>query len=177
MLVVKLLRVLWAVRHFYLVNHKKCSRRKFLTNNYMEDFEYYGLFLTEGSKTKLKEWLWLHGYDFNNDIIKGILPENWYLNHCTLIHKRQLVRANWEYVEILNKHIGQSYIIKVVGIGYNNKALAFKVNLSPLYSINTNPHITICTFNGGKPVDSNMITEWKDIESIFIETKLKMKKE
>lgn len=34
------------------------------------------------------------------------------------------------------------------------------------------PHITICTFNGGKPVDSNNITEWKDIEPIIIETKL-----
>lgn len=26
----------------------------------MKSFEYYGLFLTEESKTKLKEWLWLH---------------------------------------------------------------------------------------------------------------------
>ena len=34
------------------------------------------------------------------------------------------------------------------------------------------PHITICTFNGGKPVDSNNITEWKDIEPIIVETKL-----
>lgn len=42
----------------------------------MKDFEYYGLFLTEESKTKLKKWLWLHDYDFNNDIIKGVLPKN-----------------------------------------------------------------------------------------------------
>lgn len=42
----------------------------------MKDFEYYGLFLTEESKTKLKEWLWMNDYDFNNDIIKGTLPEN-----------------------------------------------------------------------------------------------------
>ena len=67
----------------------------------MKNFEYYGLFLTEESKTKLKEWLWMNDYDFNNDII----------NLCA----------------------------------------------------NKIPHITICTFNGGKPVDSNNITEWKDI--------------
>lgn len=30
------------------------ARSKFLTNNYMKDFEYYGLFLTEESKAELK---------------------------------------------------------------------------------------------------------------------------
>ena len=172
MLVVKLLRVLGAVRHFYLVNHKKCSRRKFLINNYMEDFEYYGLFLTEESKTKLKEWLWLHGYDFNNDIIKGILPENWHLDHCTLLHKSQLVWDNSNFHDFLSQIVGEKFRIRVNGIGISDKALAFRVEIFPLKSANIIPHITICTFNGGKPVDSNNITEWKDIESIFIETKL-----
>ena len=50
--------------------------------------------------------------------------------------------------------------------------MVFKVNIFPLVSVNKTPHITICTFNGGKPVDSNNITEWKDIEPIIIETKL-----
>lgn len=30
---------------------------KFLINNYMKDFGYYGLFPTEGSKAELKTWL------------------------------------------------------------------------------------------------------------------------
>lgn len=34
------------------------------------------------------------------------------------------------------------------------------------------PHITICTFRGGMPKDSNNITEWKDIEPITVEVKL-----
>lgn len=179
MLVVKLLRVLWAVRHFYLVNHKKCSRRKFLINNYMEDFEYYGLFLTEGSKTKLKEWLWLHGYDFNNDIIKGLLPNNWYLDHCTLLHRSQrtsnsLLEETLGTTLVLHGNLNQP--LEINGIGVSDKALAFRCNIPENLCANKVPHITICTFNGGKPVDSNMITEWKDIESIFIETKLKMKK-
>ena len=50
--------------------------------------------------------------------------------------------------------------------------MAFKVNIFPLVSVNKIPHITICTFNDGKPVDSNMITEWKDIEPITVEVKL-----
>lgn len=29
----------------------------------MEKFEYIGLFLTEESKTKLKEWLWMNDYE------------------------------------------------------------------------------------------------------------------
>lgn len=29
----------------------------------MKNFEYYGLFLTEESKTKLKAWLWENDYD------------------------------------------------------------------------------------------------------------------
>ena len=36
------------------------------------------------------------------------------------------------------------------------------------------PHITICTFNGGKPVDSNNIVRWYYLdEPIEIETTLK----
>lgn len=33
------------------------ARSKFLINNYMKDFKYYGLFLTEESKAELKTWL------------------------------------------------------------------------------------------------------------------------
>lgn len=32
-------------------------KKEILINYYMKNFEYYGLFLTEESKTKLKAWL------------------------------------------------------------------------------------------------------------------------
>lgn len=35
------------------------------------------------------------------------------------------------------------------------------------------PHITICTFRGGVPEDSNDITEWKDIKPIIVKGVLK----
>ena len=43
----------------------------------MKSFEYYGLFLTEESKTKLKEWLWLHKTGDTNaeDVLDNCLIE------------------------------------------------------------------------------------------------------
>lgn len=68
-------------------------------------------------------------------------------------------------------------------IGISDKAMAFKVSLQDsefdmcsltLLCANKIPHITICTFNGGKPVNSNNITKWYDLnEPISIETILK----
>lgn len=54
----------------------------------------------------------------------------------------------------------------------NSSVIAVRCNIPENLCANKIPHITICTFNGGKPVDSNNITEWKDIEPIIIETKL-----
>jgi hypothetical protein len=62
--------------------------------------------------------------------------------------------------------------LEINGIGVSDKAMAFRCNIPENLCANKIPHITICTFNGGKPVDSNNITEWKDIEPIIIETKL-----
>lgn len=142
----------------------------------MKDFEYYGLFLPEESKTKLKAWLWEHNYDFNNDIIKGALPCNWYLDHCTLLHKSQVLthpqlRDTLEVaLEYCNNTKGT---LEINGIGVSDKAMAFRVNLSKELCANKIPHVTICTFNSGKPVDSNNITEWNDIELIRVKVKLK----
>jgi hypothetical protein len=139
----------------------------------MENSEYMGLFLTEESKAKLKEWLWLNGYDFNNDIMKGALPENWYLDHCTLLHWSQ--KDYYTEKEILESNSGKMCAITVDGIGISDKAMAFRIDkeLMGIPCANNIPHITICTFNGGKPADSNDITEWKDIEPILVETKLR----
>lgn len=141
----------------------------------MKNFEYYGLFLTEESKAKLKEWLWMNDYDFNNDLIKGTLPENWYLDHCTLLHRSQRGEDTYpveEYIEFRLSVQVKNMNLEIDGIGMSDKAMAFRCNLSEELCANKVPHITICTFNGGKPVDSNNITEWKDIEPIIVETKL-----
>lgn len=137
----------------------------------MESFEYYGLFLTEGSKTKLKQWLWINDYDFNNDLIKGVLPKNWYLDHCTVLHVPQ---SNYIKEAILEDRIGERHLLTINGIGVSDKAMAFRIDRGLLHvpCSNNIPHITICTFNGGKPVDSNNITEWENIRPIIVEAKL-----
>lgn len=50
----------------------------------MKNFEYYGLFLTEESKAKLKAWLINSNYQ--SEILKS---EKEYLDHCTMLHKSQ----------------------------------------------------------------------------------------
>jgi hypothetical protein len=47
---------------------------KFLINNYMKDFEYYGLFLTEESKAELKTWLINSNYQLEILNSVGTLP-------------------------------------------------------------------------------------------------------
>ena len=138
----------------------------------MENFEYIGLFLTEESKAELKKWFdW---YDFDNNILESC-PEKWHLDHCTLLHRSQRGEDNYlieEYLEFMLSVQVKNMCLEIDGIGVSDKALAFRCNLSEELCASKIPHITICTFNGGKPVDSNNITEWKDIEPIIIETKL-----
>lgn len=142
------------------------ARSKFLINNYMKDFKYYGLFLTEESKAELKTWLINSNYQ--PEILKS---EKEYLDHCTLLHVSQ---SDYIKEATFEDRLGERYSIIIDGIGASDKSLAFRVAGGSMCIVCANkiPHITICTFNGGKPVDSNNITEWKDIEPIIIETKL-----
>ena len=61
------------------------ARSKFLINNYMKDFKYYGLFLTEESKAELKTWLINSNYQ--PEILKS---EKEYLDHCTLLQWKDI---------------------------------------------------------------------------------------
>lgn len=99
----------------------------------------------------------------------------WYLDHCILLHKSQrtshfLLEDTLSTALIMYGSIIES--IKIDGIGISDKAMAFRVVYPSNLCANKIPHITICTSNGGKPVDSNYITEWKDIEPITVEVKL-----
>lgn len=136
----------------------------------MKNFEYYGLFLTEGSKAKLKAWLINSNYQL--EILKS---EKEYLDHCTLLHWSQrtsnfLLEDTLGTALVLHGNLNQP--IEINGIGVSDKVMAFRCNIPENLCANKIPHITICTFNGGKPVDSNSITKWKDIEPILVETKL-----
>lgn len=62
--------------------------------------------------------------------------------------------------------------IKVTHIWYSDKAIAFKLDIGEIPCMNKNPHITICTINGGKPFESNLITDWKPIKTFDIKARV-----
>ena len=58
--------------------------------------------------------------------------------------------------------IGETYEVTVTHIGFNQKAMAFKVELPDGFPcfIHKTYHITIATFHRAKPVESNNIINW-----------------
>lgn len=122
----------------------------------MDNFHYFGLFLDTNTKNKLMNIL-TDNIDYN---IALNVADKIFIDHCTLLHVSQL-HGNSEVFNDLNNRLGENIQIKIEGIGISDKAMAFKVTLPRnVYSINKTPHITICTFNSGKPVESNNITKW-----------------
>ena len=136
----------------------------------MDNFHYFGLFLDANTKNKLMNIL-TDNIDYN---IALNVADKIFIDHCTLLHVSQL-HSNSEVFNDLNNKLGENIQIKIEGIGISDKAMAFKVVLPRnVHSTNKNPHITICTFNGGKPVESNNITKWFLLEEpIQIKTTLK----
>lgn len=126
-----------------------------------DDFNYYGLFLSEGTKRDLQEYL--QNSEYKSRIPIHLLSDknSLLLDHCTLLHYNQLIGFE-EYQGYLEEHVGQLFPIEITGIGFSEYAIAFRCRLSnsKLYSVNAIAHITICTMPGGLPVDSNNITEW-----------------
>jgi len=60
--------------------------------------------------------------------------------------------------DYLRKTIGKTVELTVKEIGVSKNAIAVKV--SGYYSNNDIPHITVAIPEGGKPFDSNFITNW-----------------
>lgn len=140
------------------------------------NYQYFGLFLSEEDRNALLRII------IDNPIVSNLVLQRrsiLYLDHCTLLHSSQNDR---EVLEELRENIERDpfkmYRIIIDGIGFSNKAIAFRVNIgdSALPCANAKPHITICTINGGKPVDSNGICEWIPIPKLNIYCNLKMVK-
>ena len=131
----------------------------------MENYQYYGLFLGTGTKNMLMDNL-----TGNIGIALGV-ADRIFMDHCTLLHKSQL-KGNEELQSYLESNLGKSISIRLVAVGISDKAMAFKVEGVDNICANKVPHITIATFRGGNPVDSNGITNWKDIKPIVVTVKL-----
>lgn len=146
----------------------------------MEEWQYYGLFLDKDTRDKLISFLENSKWDYLYEELSKI-----YLDHCTLLHQAHLKEDSFKSISIkewldvlLEFGITQKNIL-ITHIGYSNKSLAFKVILNSFDPIkypicfNETPHITIDTYEDGKSVDSNSITEWYKIKPIKITANLK----
>ena len=131
----------------------------------MKDYQYYGLFLDTDTKNMLMDNL-----TDNIGIALGV-TDRIFIDHCTLLHKSQL-DSNENLQSYLESSLGKSMSIKLVAVGISDKAMAFKVEGVDNICANEVPHITIATFRGGNPVDSNKIINWRYIEPIIITAKL-----
>lgn len=133
----------------------------------MNNFHYFGLFLDTDTKNRLMDML-TDNIDYN---IALNVADKIFIDHCTLLHVSQL-HGNSEIYNYLKGYVGEKFQIVINGVGISDKAMAFRVDEKSVVCVNDIPHITIATFRGGKPVDSNEITNWKDIEPIIITVKL-----
>ena len=133
----------------------------------MNNFHYFGLFLSTNTKNVLMDGL-TDSIDYN--IALGV-ADRIFIDHCTLLHKSQL-EGNEELQSYLESNLEKSISIKLVAVGVSDKAMAFKVEGVDNICANEVPHITIATFRGGNPVDSNKIINWTCIEPVVITAKL-----
>lgn len=133
----------------------------------MDNFHYFGLFLDTDTKNRLMDIL-TDNIDYN---IALNVADKIFIDHCTLLHVSQLY-GNSEIYNYLKGYVGEKFQIVINGVGISDKAMAFRVDEKSVVCVNDIPHITIATFRGGKPVDSNEITNWKDIKPIIVTVKL-----
>lgn len=137
-------------------------------------YQYFGLFLSEEDRNALLRVI------IDNPIIYDLVFQRGsalYLDHCTLLHKNQNDSEVYNaLMDRIMSNYSDNYRMVVQGIGISNKAIAFKVAIgdSTLPCANAKPHITVCTINGGKPVDSNEIVNWIPITEFNVYGKLKM---
>jgi hypothetical protein len=122
----------------------------------MKNWIYIGIFLDEDSKKELKECYQI--------------PSNWkeYYDHVTIVFNdgSELSRV---VKEMNMENVGEFYSIKITGVGVSEKALALRVELPAcVVCANKIPHITLGVAPDAKPVDSNDITIWHDIDPIHV---------
>jgi len=91
------------------------------------------------------------------------IPEGWKViaHHMTIDPSKTLPE----------EEIGKEAKLKVTHIGKNDKAMAVKVSGYEGKTNNKFPHVTLAVNDkaGGKPKDSNEITEWDDVkEDIYL---------
>ena len=114
----------------------------------------FGAFLNDETKVLLRE-------KFGDYV-----PDGWrtICNHCTLSFGDP--SDNREVFDYIATFLGKTVEFEVVSIGISDDAIALGV-AGNIKSKNAIPHITLAIPPGGKPVNSNKIEDWRDIEEHY----------
>ena len=121
---------------------------------------YYGIFLDNDESERL--------FNIVNSLPGIDIPTDWkkYCHHMTIVYndKSEVAQA---WANLANKKLGEYVCLTVTQVGISDKAIAVKV--SGGMTANDIPHITVACSPIGKPVDSNKITNWRDIDNFKID--------
>ena len=110
---------------------------------------YTGVFLDDESKQKLVEY---------TKKVLTTCPFQDYSIFCDHMTCQFHTNASQEEMRAFVEHNqGLLFHLEATHVGFSDKAMCVKVS-STISSNNEMQHITLATFNGGKPVDSNKIT-------------------
>lgn len=134
------------------------------------NWQYYGIFFGEKTKNllyrKASQYLDLP-FMFENH---NIDIDTWkkYCDHVTIVYND----GNPEKQELANSLdllLGAQESMYVTHLGVSDKAVAFKVDYVTTNKIS---HITVAVAPGAKPVESNYITNWEEIDGFYISGRL-----
>ena len=129
----------------------------------LENWIYFGVFLDADESERV--------YNIVNSLPGIDIPGNWrkYTDHMTIIYnnKSEIAQA---WAKATAPRVGEDVLLKATHVGVSDKAIAIRVNGE--MSANAIPHITIACSPTGKPVDSNKITNWREIVPFTISGKI-----
>lgn len=127
---------------------------------FLENWIYFGVFLDDNESERL--------YNIVESLPGIKIPSDWkkYAHHMTIIFNNKTdVAQAWAKTTL--QRMGEDVCLTVTHVGVSDKSIAVRV--SGEMSANSIPHITIACSPNGKPVDSNKITNWREIDPFKID--------
>lgn len=129
----------------------------------LKNWIYFGVFLDADESERV--------YNIINSLPGIDIPDDWrkYTDHMTIIYnnKSEIAQA---WAKATAPRVGEDVLLKATHVGVSDKVIAIRVNGE--MSANAIPHITIACSPMGKPVDSNKITNWREIVPFTINGKI-----
>lgn len=126
----------------------------------IENFLYAGAELDSASSNLLKKYH-IDGWKF-------------YAHHMTIHFGARTLPKYIEDWLLLNE--GKEFTLTVIALGVSDKACAVQVKIDDIPCSNNLRHITISVAPNGKPVDSNNILDWHNIQPFTVLTTIKIYK-